>query len=245
MVAACGGAVFQTLTSLNRHTGSLQQATLYRYLKHGLTAGVALVLLQAIFLFLCYSIDWMKPAAGLGSYFLLCALLVPFLWTAGCIEQTRLNWPRHQSRPSHLLIVSIAGLLITVLSIILFRQGEAEPGETIQAISRQSDNLNGLAIKALWLLINAAWIEELVFRHYLLPRLTISRRFYYVLPLLVTTAIFALGHAGHTSPPWPKILQMVLWGGVLGALRIWLGTPWAIGLHLVLNLAAPIIVFFL
>ncbi len=245
VVAACGGAILQTLISFNRPVEFPGHPALPHHLKQGLVIGSLLVLLQAIFLILCYSIDWMKPAAGIGTYFLFCALFVPFLWTAGSIEQTRLDWPRQQPRSRHLLLVIIAGHLTAAISFLLFRQGDAEPGETIQTISRQSENLNALAIYAVWLMINAPWIEELVFRHYLLPRLAISRRYFYAVPLIVTTAIFALGHAGHTDPAWPKILQMTLWGGILGGLRIWLGTPWAIGLHLALNLAAPIIVIFL
>jgi membrane protease YdiL (CAAX protease family) len=101
-----------------------------------------------------------------------------------------------------------------------------------------------MGVLVVWLMLNAPWQEELIFRHYLVPRLSaiggLRSKWTMVLAVGGTAAIFALGHGGHLDPAWPKLVQTFVWGLMLGSVRVWLGTGYAVGLHLLFNLSAPL-----
>ncbi len=102
----------------------------------------------------------------------------------------------------------------------------------------------------LHLLVSAAVMEELFFRHYLFSRLAatfgrwtgVSRRpnarsLPVVAAAVMTSLFFAAGHTSMVTAEWPKILQITVLGMVLCASQWKLGSEWTIGLHLVFNLA--------
>ena len=90
-----------------------------------------------------------------------------------------------------------------------------------------------------------AWIEELVFRGYVLANLIdgiagtrVSRRRATVLALSLSSLAFGAVHAGNPHVSWIAILVIVLAGFFLAAPRLWSGElGGSIGLHLGWNLA--------
>lgn len=190
-----------------------------------------------------------RQMAVTAEFYLAGALALPVFYAAGRQNATALRWPQAPRRKwtrrrklVSVLAVFAAGFLITAG---LFSVGRVETGESIRAVS---DTLDGdvlaLGLFAIWLLINAPWLEELVFRHFALS--CIARGLggsatAVAVAIAITSLVFAVGHAGHTVPVWPKMAQMLAWAGGLCWARIFLGTPYAIGLHLAWNLSTPLV----
>lgn len=189
-----------------------------------------------------------KVLGQVAVLYMIFAVLFPAIWATGRHHAADLAMPGNSAntqaypRWRAAAALFIAGLAINFLTVALvdLRVGNA--------ITGMSDGLSetALGVLAIWLILNAPWQEELVFRHYLLPRLAKAsqrngrRKTWLVAAAVITAAFFALGHAGHTEPAWPKLAQTFGWGLMLGWARIWLGTWYAVALHLAWNLTAPL-----
>lgn len=212
---------------------------------------VLLVVAQLAVLGIALALPQSGNLQGIALVYLVGALMLPMLWGAGCVQQQVLGWPltpagwlrRYGGRV-------FAGFLLAgmALSAFMLLVTPVAPGESVEALlpAEESARLTAL-IMALWLLVNAPWMEELIFRHYLLPRFTLwfgGGQAACVAAVIVTAAVFAIGHAGHLQPAWPKLIQTFGWGVLFGTARVWFGTGWAVALHLALNLSSIVFVPF-
>jgi membrane protease YdiL (CAAX protease family) len=238
-------AFFQTSTALGRLDASAAR-TGSDLRKSGLVAAL-LALLQLLYLAAAYLVPGWRQIAGIGWFYLFCAVPVPFLWSAGRIKQQALDWPRWKARfTRRQKWTAVAALALVGLgfSLVLFSRTKIEAGPAVTDISDRANTTSALLLMVVWLVINAPWIEELSFRHYMLPALTRwwgGGRIATIAALVVSSMLFAVGHAAHMEPAWPKLLQVFTWGLTLGCVRIWLGTGYCIALHLAWNLTAPVL----
>lgn len=212
----------------------------------GAVAAVCLALAQVIYLATTYYVPGFSSAAGVGWFYLFCTAPVAFLWAAGRCNEARLGWPLEQTRWTDMkkMVVGAAiGIGGVGLSVLLFALVQMQAGTAVRELADETA-APAMALLAFWLIINAPWIEELTFRHYIIPRLALwwgGGRWAIAASIVVSAAVFAAGHAGHTVPAWPKLVQVLLWGVALGWARVWLGTAYAIALHLMWNLSAPLV----
>lgn len=226
--------------------------SLYRQeFKRALKWTLLLLVAQGLFIAAMYLAGGLKPALMIATNYIFMGLVLPGMWAGGCLagQQAGLPWQRgkwsKRQKWKALGLVFLAGL---VISAALFIIGQVRLGKSV---TEMKDIGSGgvLVAMALWLMINAPWLEEIVFRHYLLVKLG---RFFggsgwrrFGLPLVITSALFAVGHAGHTDPAWPKLAQTFLWGLALGWVRLAMGTGYAVALHLGWNLSSPVIAPFI
>lgn len=219
------------------------------WMRQGAKIAGALTLVHLIVILILYCVPDLSWGVWVCSPALLCCLAVTGLWTSGRAEENWQNWPvaggRWSARRKWLtaMAILVAG---TVLSVVLLYLVKVEAGEFLQDFSYESGLDSGYGFVAFWMIINAPWIEEITFRHYLLPRLCRlfgDREWSLILAVVVTSAVFAFGHAAHTIPAWPKLVQTFLWGIALGWMRIWMGSGWAIGTHLGWNVVGIVVAF--
>lgn len=107
---------------------------------------------------------------------------------------------------------------------------------------------NALLLSGL-LMISASVGEEVLYRFYLMPRISQwvsrlrggnqlrDRMLDGGIALVVTSALFALAHGGMVDPAWMKYAETFVLGGCLGLLRVSLGIEFAIAAHLIFNAA--------
>jgi len=174
------------------------------------------------------------------------SVALPFLWGCGKADAARLNWP-WQPGGNFLRKCAVAGgiiLILSALTLTLLRFSGATEGATVKAAESRAPSDLAAALMIGYLILNGPWLEELVFRHCLLPWLARwwgGGRIATVAAVVVTSVVFAGGHAGHVDPAWPKLLQVTAWGLVLAWARVAWGSGWAIGLHLAWNLISPVV----
>lgn len=186
--------------------------------------------------------------AGSAVMYFFFALLLPVLWATGRVWAQQSGIPAktgYWSARSRKILMS--GLVVAGvgLSLLLVTLVDVSTGAAVRELTAEGGSDLAVGVLVAWLLFNAPWQEELLFRHYLVPRLAAigAGRFCtaaMIMAVVITSAIFALGHGGHFEPAWPKLVQTFIWGLMLGGVRIWLGTAYAIGLHLMFNLSAPL-----
>lgn len=245
LVVACVGSYFQVLrwSSIRDERRTLVQ----KDFRQSAMYAVVLALAQVALLVVCYMVPGFASITSVIWFYLVSAVTVPFLWTAGKAHQRPLGWPLRPLQFSmQKKLAWVAGLAFFGVagSSILFALSGAQPGAAIESIKENAHSTTALAIMVIWLMINAPWIEELVFRHYLLSALARwlgGGKLAVAVAVLATALLFAIGHAAHMQPVWPKMMQVTVWGIALGYVRVYLGTPYSILLHLVWNLSAPFI----
>jgi membrane protease YdiL (CAAX protease family) len=137
-------------------------------------------------------------------------------------------------------------LLLPVLSTLgLFSLVQWKPDPALlTALSPAEHSRRANLFLMAYLLISAAITEEILFRHYLVPRvagLFHNRAIAFPAAVLISAAVFALGHSAMVSPAWIKYLQTLILGIALGICRVRLGSDYGILLHLCFNAAAAII----
>ncbi|MBX7245997.1 MAG: CPBP family intramembrane metalloprotease [Candidatus Sumerlaeaceae bacterium] len=151
------------------------------------------------------------------------------------------------------VVVVVAALGVNVLfTYLLFSRTSWGASESLkQALRPEAYSSPANLVFAGYLLISAAVMEEMLFRHYLLNRLlvTIGRIFpgrkdrqtirkdwvHKIVAVLITTIIFALGHRSVVSPDWLKYTQTGVLGLTLGVCQLTSGTASCVALHLLFN----------
>lgn len=249
LLAAMAGALGQVMRALqspDRRTDTLH------LLQKSAPWALALALAQAVLILASFFSPVFTAAASTAWFYFIGAAALPVLWAAGTENARSLGWPTgRQTVPASralfiTLLIYLAGM---ALSALLFWAGRVEPGESLRTMADDASRPTAaLAIFAVWLLLNAPWLEELVFRHFAIPALARAfggSRGAIILAVIGASVPFALGHSGYTIPIWPKLVQMLVWAAALSGLRIYLGTRYAIGLHLAWNLSTPLIALML
>jgi len=253
-LGAAGFAFIETLSILrpapgSHHNAVKEKAVAWQYeIRRILPAAAIIALLQISGIGLAFINEQFRPLLPIAIMYLFFAMVLPFLWAAGqahaAICRIPIAPPWAISRK--LLITGILAVGGVVLSLALIVLNDVRPGAAVESLSGETGDDAALVVIALWLLFNAPWMEEMIFRHYLVPRLAAFRwmktkGLFLCLSVVICATVFALGHAGHLVPAWPKLVQTFVWGVMLGWSRIYFGTFSAIGLHLVFNLSAPLV----
>ena len=226
-----------------------EQAVFRRETRRALPWAIALVAAQGVFVLIMYLAGSLKAGTMVASNYVFIGLVLPFMWGSGRVREFRQGLPLAQaglSRGKKWCIIALLGVAGAVFSLVLFRWAGVRVGSSVTEISKMG-NVWTVALLALWLMINAPWLEEMVFRHYLLVRVGGAGRnawLRYGFAVLVTSALFAVGHAGHMVPAWPKLVQTFVWGVALGYTRIFLGTGYAVALHMGFNVSAIMVAAF-
>lgn len=247
MWAVCGLALAESL-SLARNPHHRQQ--FLSELRRSLPWAAGLAVIQVIAIALAMLNPAFEALGRFAALYLIFTLILPPLWAVGKVHAFQAALPRkHHSWPAgkRWLIFSALAAGGVILSLLLVILVPVHPGESVTTMAEGASD-GALALLALWLMINAPWQEELLFRHYLVARVaafagegTASRRAWTLIAIVFAAAIFALGHSAHMDPAWPKLAQTFAWGLALGWVRVAMGTSYAIGLHLVWNLTAPLV----
>lgn len=205
-----------------------------------LALGLALAMVPGMFL-----PDYGPLQLYAGTYAMF-ALFIPVLWTAGEIRGEMAGLPRRRlAWSANVRALIFAALVFAGIlgALALFLIVPTQPGELISDMTGDVATPGRIAM-VLLLMVNAPWQEELLWRHFMIGAIVFmagGRRGVGVFfAVVVVAAVFAVGHAGHLVPAWSKLIQMFAWGLMLGWARVELGTGYAIGLHLLFNLSAPI-----
>jgi membrane protease YdiL (CAAX protease family) len=171
---------------------------------------------------------------------------LPAIYVVGLHEAKRARWPgipgylfnRGGSR-ERLILVALF-VIPVVVSFALFHFNQAQPGVGTKAIMHHPTV--PLAFFMLFAVVSAPFVEEAVFRHYLLPwirnrlvSLSLSAPTAAGFSIGLTALIFAAGHLGNMTPLWPKMVQILILGLCAAMARIRYGTRWAVAVHLFLN----------
>lgn len=143
-------------------------------------------------------------------------------------------------------LVEIIALLVfcTVFSIVPFlfvHWRYAALGQLLASLAESYPS------GTIWYVTRAAVIEEILFRGYMLPRseflmlkLALGRKAY-PLAVIISSAVFSLGHSFLVEPAWLKIGQAFFLGTVLSYLAKRWGLGSAIVFHSVFNVVAVIL----
>lgn len=200
---------------------------------------------------------WMtgdKRGIRTGTFFLTAAIMMLMLVPAGQHFALRMRLPSfplfsrgRESRRKALREFSLllgAAIIITTVLVKLVKWTAHPAIEENFKTAQYSPLAN--ALFAGYVLIGAAVTEELIFRHYLLARLMSllqahGRSIAIIFSVLVTSSLFAMGHAQMIIPAWLKFTQMLLLGITLGITRIRLGSDYAILMHALYNGAMAIL----
>jgi membrane protease YdiL (CAAX protease family) len=251
LLGTCGLAVTDTVRALHptHPSTDLVRAELKRSLPW--TAGLAAAQIALILLAL-QNPDF-QPLLPMVILYLVFACFLPFMWAGGKTRAFQCGLPLDDPlRPSPRKWQTLGGVALAgfCLSLGLVVAIDIRPGAAVQQLSDKSISPVAMGVMAIWLMINAPWVEELCFRHYLVPRLgtVIKSRPGQItlwISILIAATLFAIGHAGHMVPAWPKLIQTFIWALALGWARIRFGTFYAIGLHLVWNITSPLIAPFI
>lgn len=227
-----------------------EQAIFRRETRRAIPWTLVLVAAQIVFVLVMYLSGSLQAGIMVASNYVFIGLVLPFMWGSGRVQEYRQGLPlagAGLSRSKKWGIIAVLGVLGSVFSLILFRWTNVTVGSSVTEISKAGD-MGIVALLALWLMFNAPWLEEMVFRHYMLVKLGGAGRnpwIRYGFAVLVTSALFAVGHAGHMVPAWPKLVQTFVWGVALGYTRIFLGTGYAVALHTGFNVLAVVVASFI
>ena len=162
----------------------------------------------------------------------------------------------HWGARKRVLLVVSACVAVNVYSLVLFRVTAAHPSKVVrEALMTQEEQEDyersraagepwrpGITPRGMAVFAHLAVMEELIFRLFWLTFLLGSlRRFRWRGPvsIVLTSAVWALGHAGVVEPPWVKLVQISVIGLLLGYVYLRTGIEGAIATHLSLNLLGP------
>ncbi len=186
--------------------------------------------------------------------YLVLAVLFPVFWAVGQVWAEREGMPALAgawSAKRKGWVAGAVGFFGLALNFLIIIFADIEVGEAVTDLTEGMSEL-ALSLLAIWMIFNAPWMEELLMRHYLVARVAARRPEgrrqggrWAVGAIVLAAVLFAVGHAGHMEPAWPKLLQTFSWGLMLGWARVWLGTWYAVGLHLLWNVTAPLVVPFM
>jgi membrane protease YdiL (CAAX protease family) len=196
-------------------------------------------------------------ALGGGVNALLYLVLVPAGYHASVlagspalplVRGARRGWSGIRGRirgPVPVFLFSALLLIPVVFTAFIYATRTLAPTPRVmQALEVETHAPAETALFVVFMLITAAVDEELVFRHYLLNRLTVafgarqSRVLAPVSAVVLTTALFMLGHREMMDPAWLKYTQIALLGTALGVCQLRLGLECCIVLHLFFNISA-------
>lgn len=246
----CSFAMVETI--LGGMKGGAQAALLRSSFNRSALWGGGLAILQGAALATTYFVPELKGMASMLTIYLLMACFLPALWSSGKMYGAECGIPivvSHWTKRIKWRILFGVALAGFVLSLALVIAVPVTPGEAVREMGKQAETPLAMGLMAIWLMINAPWTEELIFRHYLVASIAATfkgwRRTGIVVGVVIAAALFAVGHAGHMDPAWPKLVQTFAWGLALGWVRVYFGTGYAIGLHLVWNLSSVFIAPFL
>jgi membrane protease YdiL (CAAX protease family) len=137
---------------------------------------------------------------------------------------------------------------IAVTALIVWQGAAGVHPRLAQRLGVASHGTAANVFYLLHLLVSAAIAEEVLFRHYALPRIAATlrhwgapRRGAAVLAVAITALFFAAGHAGMLESFAPKFAQILVLGISLGTAQVLMGTEAAIAMHILFNLAAGVI----
>ncbi len=123
-----------------------------------------------------------------------------------------------------------------VYSAVLFHFTQPQPGLIVQ--NTTSSVAESLTPTTLLVLLEFAFVEELMFRlgiqNFLGAKL-IKRRYGYAIAVVLTAALWSLGHIGSLNPDWVKLAQIFPLGLALGWLFRRQGTESCIMTHALFN----------
>lgn len=237
-------------------------------------AAAALVLAMALVQAVAFG-----PAAaagfmqGGGWFMLLQAAAVLVLipagagWAARCEgEPLRLETPRWRDWPWPRLGGALLAMLTWTAVIRVYFDPTPDPG---LEHAFQIDQMPALLQWPLLIAVItfAPILEEIIFRHYLLHRVTaalgarpgrsvfrdprasasspmdrfLQRRGAKLGAIVITSLLWSIGHAGSFDPYWVKLLQIAPMGLVLGSVAWKFGLEPAIALHWAFNLSLPLL----
>lgn len=219
-------------------------------MRHALPWAAGLVLAQLGALSLAVVHPEFKMLGRLAMVYLGFAVLFPAVWAVGQVWGAAGGMPARENQWSDRRKLTVTALVAAagmVLNVVLFALTDVQVGDQVRELTEGLSSVS-VALVALWLIFNAPWLEELLLRHYLVARMAVQRPAamhqagapWTAFVVVVVAALFALGHAGHMEPAWPKLLQTFTWGLMLGWARVCLGTWYAVALHLGWNLTAPL-----
>ena len=191
------------------------------------------------------------PAAGLlmGHFFLEAGSIQ--VWRGG-LRGRGFGWLRPPRRWREILplrplaagIAAVNGLTVG-LYFLAARAVSIQPAPEFQTF-QESFGYARHALTALILtqLLIAPFFEETLYRHYLQSRLArwFERRgIHWGWAAALTSALWAMGHAGLLHPEWAKFAQIFSAGLVLGWLQRRWGVALAIAVHLSLNIGVIVV----
>lgn len=245
---------FAMVEAIAMATDANQRSRLLAEMRRALPWAAGLAAAQLAAFSLALTDSNFKMLGRFALVYLAFAVLFPVLWAAGKVWGDVEGIPVRASAWSDrkkLAITAAIALAGLVLNIVLLILVDVRVGESVREMADGISPL-GLSLLAIWLILNAPWMEELLMRHYLVARIAASRpasdgsrRRWMAAAVVIAAVVFAVGHAGHMEPSWPKLLQTFVWGLMLGWTRIWMGTWYAVALHLSWNMTAPIAVPFM
>jgi membrane protease YdiL (CAAX protease family) len=160
-------------------------------------------------------------------------------------------------RPALWFAALLAAPVGVTAAIVVIGAAGVHPRLT-QRLDLQSHGTAANVLFMVHLLVSAAVAEEVLFRHYALPRIAATLRHWgkraggMLAPLsgrgaaaaaaiAVTAFFFACGHAGMLESFAPKFVQILVLGVSLGTAQVLIGTEAAIAMHILFNLAAAMI----
>ena len=154
------------------------------------------------------------------------------------------------------VLVVAACVLVNVYSVALLRVTGARPSELVRRrlmLQQEREGYErahaagrrwrpGVTLPGAAVLTYVAINEELVFRMFwlrLLARALKRFRWRRLAAVLVTAAVWAVGHGSMLEPTWVKLTQIFVVGLVVGYVYLRAGIEGAIATHASLNLAGP------
>ena len=128
------------------------------------------------------------------------ALLILYFYSSKIEKTNFLLWPEQKKKPifyiaSIIIILIGVTVLLTTISIV-----EKEVGltESNNALNKITDVLCGDKLLLVFTCLTAAFVEEFIFRGYLLPRLQILTNSKWV-AILLSSLLFGLAHFGYSD----------------------------------------------
>lgn len=208
-------------------------------------------------------------ALGPLLWFGTATLLLPFLLYAGAAWTLRAGhpllpllvawrqggragreaWKWHQA--GEFLLLAAGPLAATAVLFLVVPWRPAAPVQETFRPEQHGPLANTLFV--VYLLVSAAVVEEVMFRHYLVNRLAALRaasdgrtgsggsRVRTGVAIAAAAALWTLGHGGMVEPAWLKSVQIGLYGLALGTAQVRLGLETAVLLHLLFNGAALVL----
>ncbi len=147
-----------------------------------------------------------------------------------------INWRRYW-----LTIIGIS-VAAVAYSAVLFLATQPRPGLIAQNVDLSETQI--VTPLALVVLLEVAFVEELIFRlaiqNYLGAKLR-QRRYGYATAIVLTAALWSLGHVGALNPDWVKLAQIFPLGLALGWLYRKQGTESTMMVHGLFNVLGALV----